>query len=1105
MSAFLGYPIKNDDIAKRARLESPSGYISDDKLFLKEVGIIVKNPTNGKFEINKRLRSNPDDIRNFIHWLLGDRNVPLPPLARRVLCHKRAIIKQSQAAVGTTPMQRTLHEKQIAEIDRYLGQDGLDTKLIEDENKCMDAPSAYVPPVVNVGPEVPEPDDQSTVVGGVPSTTKCANHVCNCYCNTGISSSNLVDIRAKLLGLETIVKTLQGQPGPGPGPVPGPVPGLVPGLVPGPGSSPIKKPCDPWIYKNAKPDGLCFYHSLYNAAKGHPDKSVFQNLIQSLVLKDGPKIDPENELETVVAFRTFVATQLIDLDQNKDFLDTIVNGHVLILDSFKDTLPSEIRRFYDTVIEGGTKQANAEKGIGLKEITDTNIRSFGPKRPDDPRADYETLIEVLKDAHRDEELYDIYMGMLISLTADNIEDKKTEFATAVRDYLMPKPGQKTGFPYYTEIERTFIERALDAHNLRLQVLTDDTKPTVLVREGKPVLYLHYVGQIHYNYWIPNKDCLPGSPESIVAPVNLSTRDRDDLVHQLLIRIDALIKTANKTNKDDLKVLTSEVLLKLEAQHKTLIVQQNAYTDLLKRIGGFKLDVSGIDVYLKLEAEWLETFLAELKKLGESEININVIRQQFNIPVPAAAAAAEPQPLVDDPKKFLEDRKTLLASLLQTVSDKIIIILEKKGDEIDASKKINCDEKDARIRELESRIVILSDLLRECRLVPGPPGRNGATGPTGPTGANGEDGSDGRPGDTGPTGPTGLNGRPGDTGPTGPTGLNGRPGDTGPTGPTGLNGRPGDTGPTGANGRPGDTGPTGANGEDGSDGRDGVDGVHGIDGQDGRDGFDGIDGRDGVNGEDGATGPTGANGRPGDTGPTGPTGGSGDTDLPPPTGGAGGPSRRNSTSVRPFYPSGSITGPHSIGASGPPTRYRTHLTDINDYSVTKDAINKKFPIITGQTYGYGLGRPKPTAEQMAFYNELKQKILQLNEYYFNPRKTEADTANAIEIMNELLNNPIYQHFELKPIPTETIIMDMREALTQSRLLGANDFDTWNPGAYEGPALEKHVKNMSKKIILYILNTFPTRGGNRTRRRQSSTKKRTSRRNRKNKSQRTTRRR
>jgi hypothetical protein len=133
MATLLGNTIANDPDTIKIRQASDLGYAPKDVEALIDFGILTRvnnTPVN-----NKNLKLDPNQIRDFLNWIVSKRTPPYPPLVRKILCLKRARIVNSKGSVGTGNGLRTKETQMIAEIDTLLRDDGVTNP--EDKMKCL--------------------------------------------------------------------------------------------------------------------------------------------------------------------------------------------------------------------------------------------------------------------------------------------------------------------------------------------------------------------------------------------------------------------------------------------------------------------------------------------------------------------------------------------------------------------------------------------------------------------------------------------------------------------------------------------------------------------------------------------------------------------------------------------------------------------------------------------------------------------------------------------------------------------------------------------------------------------------------------------------------
>ena len=129
MPRFLGFTLDESQEATALRQKSANGYAPQDQPMLEALGILQKR--RGQLRMNSALKSNPNEIREFLGWALGDKKYPLPPLVRKILCIKRTLIKDGMSSVKTSPSLRLAEENLLVEIDRMLKEDGVKDPDVE--------------------------------------------------------------------------------------------------------------------------------------------------------------------------------------------------------------------------------------------------------------------------------------------------------------------------------------------------------------------------------------------------------------------------------------------------------------------------------------------------------------------------------------------------------------------------------------------------------------------------------------------------------------------------------------------------------------------------------------------------------------------------------------------------------------------------------------------------------------------------------------------------------------------------------------------------------------------------------------------------------------
>jgi len=170
MPAFMNFPIANDATSVTERASSTNGYLDSDVDLLVSLKILIKNRSG--ISLNKKLVNEPSEIRDFLTWAAGAKKTPLPPLARRILCLKRAIIKNSIASVNPGNQQRTGEKQQLEEIDMLLKADG--AVNLDDDTKCMTEGNKWLPKSSGAGKLVSTTNSKNGLPPGCHTTVNCA-------------------------------------------------------------------------------------------------------------------------------------------------------------------------------------------------------------------------------------------------------------------------------------------------------------------------------------------------------------------------------------------------------------------------------------------------------------------------------------------------------------------------------------------------------------------------------------------------------------------------------------------------------------------------------------------------------------------------------------------------------------------------------------------------------------------------------------------------------------------------------------------------------------------------------------------------------------------
>ena len=181
----MGHEVDKNPLIQKERQDSEYGFAESDIGLLKTLRILKFE--NGQLQVNKKLAPSRNDILEFLHWTTGSRKAPLPPIARRILCLKRAIIMNSVRSVQTGNLQRTGENKQLEEIDALLRSDGvvnLDGKTCATEN--------------------------SSFVGGVPTVTTEPSTTTGTGCSTVVNCDSSA-VTSLLEGIKASIDELKGK------------------------------------------------------------------------------------------------------------------------------------------------------------------------------------------------------------------------------------------------------------------------------------------------------------------------------------------------------------------------------------------------------------------------------------------------------------------------------------------------------------------------------------------------------------------------------------------------------------------------------------------------------------------------------------------------------------------------------------------------------------------------------------------------------------------------------------------------------------------------------------------------------------------------------
>jgi len=192
----MGFTIADDATSVSERASSNTGFIDSDLPLLQMLRIVEKK--RGVMGVNKNIVKEPVELRDFLTWAAGQKKTPLPPLARRILCLKRAIVKNSIASIGTASQQRTGEKRQLEEIDALLKADGVIN--LDNAELCQTEGSKWV----------------SKAVGGVPPAAAAVpGETCSTKpsCATSVSCDNAALVKLISEIKENIATISQAAPG----------------------------------------------------------------------------------------------------------------------------------------------------------------------------------------------------------------------------------------------------------------------------------------------------------------------------------------------------------------------------------------------------------------------------------------------------------------------------------------------------------------------------------------------------------------------------------------------------------------------------------------------------------------------------------------------------------------------------------------------------------------------------------------------------------------------------------------------------------------------------------------------------------------------------
>lgn len=189
MPQFLGHRIADDPASLAERVSSSSGFIETDVPLLLEMRILIKD--NGQPKPNPKLTASTEEIKDFMRWISGPKTPPMPPLAVKILCLKRASILNSSQSANLGNKPRTGEKHNLEEIDGLLRSTGVTE--FADVEKCKAGGTKYVAPAA-VAAIVP-------AIVPTATSTPCVTHV---HCDNSAVVALLTEVMKKIDCLENM-------------------------------------------------------------------------------------------------------------------------------------------------------------------------------------------------------------------------------------------------------------------------------------------------------------------------------------------------------------------------------------------------------------------------------------------------------------------------------------------------------------------------------------------------------------------------------------------------------------------------------------------------------------------------------------------------------------------------------------------------------------------------------------------------------------------------------------------------------------------------------------------------------------------------------------
>jgi hypothetical protein len=198
MPQFLGHRIADDPASLAERVSSSSGFIETDVPLLLEMRILIKD--NGQPKPNPKLTAVAEEIKDFMRWISGPKTPPMPPLAVKILCLKRASILNSSQSANLGNKLRTGEKHNLEEIDGLLRSTGVTE--FADAEKCKTGGTKYVAPPLPPATVIPAAAIPATaIIPTAATSTPCVTHV---HCDNSAVVALLTEVMKKIDCLENM-------------------------------------------------------------------------------------------------------------------------------------------------------------------------------------------------------------------------------------------------------------------------------------------------------------------------------------------------------------------------------------------------------------------------------------------------------------------------------------------------------------------------------------------------------------------------------------------------------------------------------------------------------------------------------------------------------------------------------------------------------------------------------------------------------------------------------------------------------------------------------------------------------------------------------------